>query len=89
VDLSTCDVCDDYCDIYDVCEDYYHIYDACDEYIWNAYYSSDFWVFLNVKNKKIAMATLWQSDQNQQQKQCLCRAFIGAHGKGAIDCRAF
>jgi hypothetical protein len=30
-----------------------------------------------------------QSDQNQQHKQCLCRAFIGAHGKGVIDCRAF
>jgi hypothetical protein len=25
-----------------------------------------------------------QSDQNQQQKQCLCPAFIEAHGKGAI-----
>jgi hypothetical protein len=32
VDLSTCDVCDDYCDIYDACDEYYDIYDACDEY---------------------------------------------------------
>jgi hypothetical protein len=30
-----------------------------------------------------------QSDQNKQQKQCLCRAFMGAHGKDAIYCRAF
>jgi hypothetical protein len=30
-----------------------------------------------------------QSDQNQRQKQCLCCAFIEAHGKGAIYCRAF
>jgi hypothetical protein len=30
-----------------------------------------------------------QSDQNQQPKQCLCRAFIEAHDKGAIYCRAF
>jgi hypothetical protein len=31
----------------------------------------------------------WQSDQNQQQKQCICHAFIGAHGKGAIYCSTF
>jgi hypothetical protein len=31
----------------------------------------------------------WQSDQNQQPKQCLCRAFIEAHGKGAIYSHAF
>jgi hypothetical protein len=30
-----------------------------------------------------------QSDQNQQQKQCLCQAFIEAHGKGVIFLRAF
>jgi hypothetical protein len=30
-----------------------------------------------------------QSDQNKHQKQCLCRAFIGAHDKGAIYCSAF
>jgi hypothetical protein len=30
-----------------------------------------------------------QRDQNQQPKQCLCRAFMEAHGKGAIHCRAF
>jgi hypothetical protein len=29
-----------------------------------------------------------QSDQNQQPKQCLCRAFMTAHGKRAIHCRA-
>jgi hypothetical protein len=32
VHLSTCDVCDDYCDIYDACDEYYDIYNACDEY---------------------------------------------------------
>jgi GH24 family phage-related lysozyme (muramidase) len=50
-----------------------------------------------VKNKKICNGHFVvrltedarQSDQNQQQKQCLCRAFIEAHSKGAIYCRAF
>jgi hypothetical protein len=32
VDLSICDVYDDYCDIHDACDEYYDIYDACDEY---------------------------------------------------------
>jgi hypothetical protein len=32
VNLSICDVCDDYCDIYDACDEYYDIYDACGEY---------------------------------------------------------
>jgi hypothetical protein len=34
VNLSICDVCDYYCDIYDACDEYYdiYIYDACDEY---------------------------------------------------------
>jgi hypothetical protein len=27
VNLSICDVCDDYCDIYDACDEYYDIYD--------------------------------------------------------------
>jgi hypothetical protein len=30
-----------------------------------------------------------QSDQNQQQKQCPCRVFIGVHGKRTIYCGAF
>jgi hypothetical protein len=46
-----------------------------------------------VKNKKNklqwSLCRASQSDQNQQQKQCICRAFIEAHGKGAIYCRAF
>jgi hypothetical protein len=32
VDLSICDVCDDYYDIYNACDENYDIYDACDEY---------------------------------------------------------
>jgi hypothetical protein len=32
VDLSICDVCDNYCDIYNAYDEYYDIYDAYDEY---------------------------------------------------------
>jgi hypothetical protein len=32
VDLSICDVCDDYYDIYNACDENYDIYDAYDEY---------------------------------------------------------
>jgi hypothetical protein len=32
VNLSICDVCDDYCDIYNACDEYYDVYDACGEY---------------------------------------------------------
>lgn len=32
MNLSICDACGEYDDIYDSCDEYYHIYDACDEY---------------------------------------------------------
>jgi hypothetical protein len=90
VNLSICDVCDDYCDIYDVYDDYCDIYDVCDQY----YDIYDIPAFLGIfkreKQKKNKLQwSLRQSDQNQQQKQCLCRAFIETHDKGAIYCRAF
>jgi hypothetical protein len=62
--------------------------------LWYIWYSCDFWVFLNVKNKKMQWplcrafsgrcTTKWPKPT-----ACLCCAFIGAHGKGAIYCRAF
>jgi hypothetical protein len=109
VNLSICDVCDDYCDIYNACDEYYDVYDACDEYydiydacdeyyIWNAYYSSDCWGFLNVKNKKlIAKVTLscvfWKAYDKVTKTTCrnstFVACFIAAHDKGVIYCRAF
>jgi hypothetical protein len=46
-------------------------------------------IFKREKQKNKLQWSLRQSDQNQQQKQCLCRAFIETHDKGAIYCRAF
>jgi hypothetical protein len=75
VDLSICDVADDYCDIYNACDEYYdiyiYIYDVCDEYYG---YIMPVLGILYVENKKIAKVTLlcvfWvgaqQSDQTSR-----------------------
>jgi hypothetical protein len=66
-------LCDGYCDKYDACDEYYDIYDACNEYYEMHIMPVIFWYFLEDAQ---------QSDQNQQQKQCLCRAFVAlAHDK--------
>jgi hypothetical protein len=81
-------LCHGYCDKYDACDEYYDIYDACDEYYEMHIMPVIFLVFLNVKkncNGHFAVRfpeDARQSDQNQQQKQYLCRAFVAlAHGK--------
>jgi hypothetical protein len=92
------DACDEYYDIYDACDEYYDIYDACDEYYEIYDIPVIFGYFKREKTKKIKFYGHFavrlsedarQSDQNQQPKQCLCCAFIEAHDKGAIYCRAF
>jgi predicted solute-binding protein len=57
VNLSICDVCDDYCDIYDACDEYYDIYDACDEY-YDIYDIPVIFGYFKREKQKNAMVTL-------------------------------
>jgi hypothetical protein len=92
VDLSICDVCDDYCDIYDACDEYYDIYDVCDEYYGMHIMLVIFGIFIREKN-----CTLPCVQEEAHGKVTitaggnsgLCRAFLEAHGKESILCRAF
>jgi hypothetical protein len=63
VNLSICDVCGDYCDIYDACDEYYDIYDACDEY----YDIYDIPVILGIFKREKQKNLQWS----------LCRASFG------------
>jgi hypothetical protein len=84
VNLSICDVCDDYCDIYDACDEYYDIYDVCDEY-YDIYDIPVIFGYFKREKQKNAMATLscvlWKTHGKVDKTNSRNSAFV-VHLKG-------
>jgi hypothetical protein len=84
VDLSICDDCDDYCDIYDACDEYYYIYDVCDEY-YDIYDIPVIFGYFKREKQKNAMATLscvlWKTHGKVDKTNSRNSAFV-VHLKG-------